>query len=340
MDDLPTGSRAARFQQILDGGLVRCLLCPRACVLDDGEDGFCRVRRNAGGRLVTLAYGNPVAVHVDPIEKKPLFHFFPGSSILSIGMAGCNLDCDFCQNHELSRAAPGELSSIDLPPARAVEAARANDCRSIAFTYNEPGTFAEYVMDVSEAAHAAGLRTAMVTNGYMTTGAVRQVYASIDAANVDLKAFDDGFYRRVCSASLAPVLDSLVTLKSMDVWIELTTLIIPGLNDDPTTIAKGARWIVANLGASVPLHLTAYHPSHRMTDPPRTPRHTLRAAREAAMDAGLDFVYEGNVDSDGANTYCPSCRKLLVRRSWNSVLEMALEADGCGRCGRAIPMRL
>jgi pyruvate formate lyase activating enzyme len=339
MGGIPVGSRAARFAEVLDGGLVRCLLCPHACVIGDGEAGFCRVRRNAGGRLVTLAYGNPVAVHVDPVEKKPLFHFHPGTSILSIGMAGCNLDCDFCQNHDLSRAAPGELPTIDLPPARAVEVARANACRSIAFTYNEPGTFAEYVVDVSRAAHAAGLRTAMVTNGYMTTDAVREVYADIDAANVDLKAFDEDFYRRVCRGSLAPVLDALVVLKAMDVWIELTTLLVPGLNDDPAAVAAEARWIAANLGASVPLHLTAYHPAHRWTDPPRTPRETLRIAREAALDAGLEFVYEGNVDSDGANTYCPSCRKLLVRRSWNAVLDLRLEADGRCRCGRAIPMR-
>jgi pyruvate formate lyase activating enzyme len=327
----------ARFWDTASGGAVRCHLCPHQCEVPDGGSGQCGARANRGGRLWSRVYGNVVALHVDPVEKKPLYHFLPGTAILSAGTTGCNLRCLFCQNWNLSRADSGTPPDVHVvSPKHLVEAAAASNCPSIAFTYNEPTIQAEYVMDVSEAAHAAGLRTVMVTNGYITRRAIDEVYRHIDAANVDLKAFDDAFYRRECDGSLAPVLATLEALVAMGVWVEVTTLVIPGLNDSPEAMRTEAAWIRDHLGADVPLHLSAFHPDYRMLDRPPTSATTIHACRDAARAEGLRYVYEGNLETDARDTHCPACDAAVVRRTWGSVRDMALTDGRCRQCGAPI----
>ena len=329
----------ALFWEAGEGGLIDCRLCPRRCRIAPGRTGTCGVRSNRDGRLFALTYGRLSAVHVDPIEKKPLFHFMPGTEILSVGAAGCNLSCRFCQNWEMSKASPDALPAADYPPEAVVAAAVRHGCPSIAFTYNEPTVFAEYVIDTSALAHEAGLRTVMVTNGFIERDALARVYEHIDAANVDLKAFDDEFYRTWTGGSLAPVLDALVAMKAMGVWVELTTLLIEGLNTDEGRLRAQCRWIRENLGPDVPIHFSAFHPDYKMLDRRPTRPEALRLARDVAREEGLRFAYEGNVRSDGSNTYCPRCQRLLVRREWHEVVEDALAGDCRCTCGEPIPMR-
>ncbi len=332
----------ARFWDTASGTSVRCRLCPQQCEVPDGGSGRCGARANRGGRLWSRVYGNVVALHMDPVEKKPLYHFLPGTPILSAGTVGCNLRCLFCQNWSLSRAEELDAPGVDAPvrrfvsPKSLVDAAAAANCPSIAFTYNEPTIQAEYVMDVAAEAHAAGLRTVMVTNGYITRTVIDEVYRDIDAANVDLKAFDDGFYRSECEGSLGPVLATLEALVARGVWIEVTTLLIPGLNDSPEAMRAEATWIRDHLGPDVPLHLSAFHPDHRMLDRPPTSPATIRACRDAAREAGLRYVYEGNLDTDARDTHCPSCNAAVVRRTWGSVRDTAIRDGRCEHCGTAI----
>jgi pyruvate formate lyase activating enzyme len=297
------------------------------------------VRENRGGRLFSNVWGRPVAVNIDPVEKKPLYHFMPGTSILSIGTAGCNMGCHWCQNHDLSRSRPGDRPTVELAPDRAVAIALSHGCPSIAFTYNEPTIFAEYAMDIAAQARPAGLRLAMVTNGYVTPEACDEIYRNIDAANVDLKAFRPESYEKWTCARLEPVLDALVLMKTLGVWIEITTLLIPGLNDDPAEIRDETRWIRDNLGPDTPLHLSAFHPDYHLTDRPRTPLETLHRSRAIALDNGLHFVYEGNVQGDGAHTVCPGCGEVVIRRAGMTAVEVLLDAEDRCRCGRTIPIR-
>jgi len=331
--------REARFWSPRQDGRIDCLLCPHACAIAPGHTGVCRVRLNENGRLWAITYGRPVAVHVDPIEKKPLYHFMPGSRILSLGMAGCNLSCAFCQNYDISQARPDDLPSTHLPPEDVVAAARRVGTPSIAFTYNEPTVSAEYVMDTAELAREAGIKIVMVTNGYVNAEVVPELYRHVDAANVDLKAFTEDFYRRHTGGALAPVLDALVAMKRAGCFLELTTLLIPGLNDSPAEVAKAAHWIVANLGEDTPLHLSAFHPDYKMLDRPPTPPATLAAARLAALEAGLHYVYEGNVRSEGSNTVCPACGAVVIRRVFNEVTAYELDANDRCKCGKVIPIR-
>lgn len=328
----------ARFWEPSDGDSVRCHLCPHQCRIPDGGSGTCGARANRGGRLWSRVYGNVVALHVDPVEKKPLYHFLPGTAILSAGTTGCNLGCLFCQNWSLSRADSGAPPEVHVvSPQRLVEVAVASGCPSIAFTYNEPTIQAEYCIDVAAEARAAGVRTVMVTNGYIAGSAIGEVYRDIDAANVDLKAFDDDFYRRECKGSLAPVLAALEALVARGVWVEITTLVIPGLNDSPEEIRREAAWIRDHLGPGVPLHLTAFHPDYKMLDRPPTSPSRVRLCREAALSEGLHFVYEGNLETDARDTRCPSCAAPVVRRSWNSVRTMELRDGRCTACGNPVP---
>lgn len=323
-----------------ENGRVRCTLCPRLCNIPQGKPGFCFVRHNEGGRLYNVAYGRPTALHIDPIEKKPLFHFLPGTPILSLGTAGCNMGCRFCQNWDLSRARAMHESSVELPPPALVQLAIERRCPSIAFTYNEPNILAEYVVDTAPLAHERGVKIVMVTNGYIAREAVRVVYDGVDAANVDLKAFTDMFYRKQTYSRLKPVLEALVEMKKMGVHLEITTLLIPGLNTDENEIRDECRWVVQNLGRDIPLHFTAFHPDYRMRDRPGTAPSTLKRAREIGMAEGLRFVYEGNVLSDGTNTYCPSCGKCLVERSWHQVTSFNLGPDLKCSCGERVPFVL
>ena len=318
-------------------GRLHCFLCPRHCHLGEGQRGFCFIRRNLGGRLMQLAYGHPAALQVDPIEKKPLNHFLPGSTILSLGTVGCNLGCRFCQNWDLSKARSDPYSATELTPDQVVALALRQGTPSIAFTYNEPTIWGEYVVDTARRAHDHGLNTVMVTNGYVSREAFFDIYRHIDAANVDLKAITEEFYAKVTLSQLQPVLDTLVRLRrETNVWFEITNLVIPSLNDDQSELKRLCDWILENLGDAVPLHFTAFHPDFRVLDKRSTPPATLHRARALAMSLGLKFVYEGNIHSEGGSTICPGCRRTVLRRSWHEVTASQLRESRCTYCGTVI----
>lgn len=324
----------ARFWEPQEHNRVRCYLCPRYCRIGDGQTGFCYIRYNQGGKLYSLAYGQPYAVHIDPIEKKPLFHYLPGTTSLSLGTAGCNMGCMFCQNWSLSKSKHNQRQAFDLSPQKAVQTALEQGCASLSYTYNEPTIWAEYAMDIAQEGHRHGLKSVMVTNGYIAPEALREVYQHIDAANVDLKGFTEEFYRKLALAHLQPVLDTLVELRKMGVWIELTNLIIPTWNDSPEETKRLAEWVLEHLGDRVPLHFTAFHPDFKLTDLPSTPYETLVQARQIALDLGLKYVYLGNVmDEAGSSTYCPECGAVLIRRRWHQVALGHVRDGQCGQCG-------
>jgi len=328
----------AKWWQSNDDGKIKCLLCPRECVIDVNRTGFCGVRKNIDGKLQLLVYGKPVTVHVDPIEKKPLYHFLPGAAVFSIGTVGCNLGCDFCQNWDISRASFLERKTVSLTPEKAVRSAKEHDCSAIAFTYNEPTIFGEYVYDISSLARKAGLKTVMVTNGYIRKEAIEEIYPLIDAANIDLKSFSDQFYHRYCQARLEPVLDAIVNIRQTGTFIELTTLLIPGLNDSNSEIESLSDWIVRNLGEDVPLHFSAFHPGYKINHIQPTPKSTLDRARRIAMNTGIRYVYEGNIAATVENnTYCPKCQSLLIERHGFSVIRNEIH-DGKCSCGMKIPV--
>jgi pyruvate formate lyase activating enzyme len=328
----------ARWWEPEPNNRVHCYLCPRHCHIGHGQYGFCYIRANRDGRLYSLGYGSPAALQVDPIEKKPLNHFLPGTRIFSIGTAGCNMGCFFCQNWDISKSHQDQVHSKDVPPEDVPRLAKEYGCDSIAFTYNEPTIWGEYIIDICKAATPAGLKTVMVSNGYITREAFHDIYDHIDAANIDLKAFTENFYGKITLTHLAPVLETLQWLKKETrVWFEITNLMIPTLNDDPVETRRLSEWILNNLGPDVPLHFTAFHPDFKLQDKPSTPPQALHQARKIAREVGLHFVYEGNIYSDGANTHCPACNKLLIRRSWHNVLENNLQSGACFRCHTPIP---
>jgi pyruvate formate lyase activating enzyme len=325
----------ARFYQKLSDDRLQCRLCPRGCVLKPGERGFCFGRQNIGGELVLTTYGKSSGFAVDPIEKKPLYHFLPGSEVLSFGTIGCNLGCNFCQNWRISRAREELALREKAGPEDIARRAKEAGIPSVAFTYNEPIVFAEYVMDTAEACHRLGVKTVGVTAGYITKFAQEDFFRDIDAVNVDLKAFRDDFYKRLCEASIKPVLDTLVYLKQKTkVWLEVTNLIIPGENDSEEEITEMCQWIAAELGRDVPLHFSAFHPDHQLTDKAWTPAATLRQARKIALDCGIKFVYTGNVrDDEGSTTHCPGCGKAVIERSGFLVTGQAIRDGKCASCG-------
>ncbi len=303
----------------------------------EGQRGFCYIRRNLGGRLLQLGYGHPVAVQVDPIEKKPLNHFLPGTTILSLGTAGCNLGCRYCQNWDISQARAHQITATELPPEEVVKLAVRQGTPSIAFTYNEPTIWSEYVVDIARLAHERGISTVMVTNGYISHAAFRDVYEHIDAANVDLKSIREAFYAKSTLGHVAPVLETLRWLRrETAVWFEITNLIIPKLNDDPAELQQLCQWVLDHLGDDVPLHFSAFHPQFKLLDVPPTPAATLHRAREIAMHIGLKYVYEGNVYSDGGNTICPGCKRTIVRRSWHDLTSFHMDEGKCAYCSKPI----
>ncbi|OGQ98860.1 MAG: AmmeMemoRadiSam system radical SAM enzyme [Deltaproteobacteria bacterium RIFOXYA12_FULL_61_11] len=329
------GQPAKYFVRREDGRL-RCTLCPRGCTLRDGQAGLCAVRRNQGGTMVLSTYGQSTGFCIDPIEKKPLNHFYPGTSVLSFGTAGCNLCCRFCQNWKLSTARPEELRSERATAQQIAKRAKDLGCTSVAYTYNDPVVFFEYAVDTARACREQGIKNVAVTAGYLSPPAAEEFFACMDAANVDLKAFSDTFYQRMCSARLQPVLDTLLYLRqSTSVWLELTTLLIPGLNDDPAELAAMTQWIVAKLGPETPLHLSAFHPDHRLLDVRPTSTEDLKKARTIAKRSGLVHVYTGNVhDPKGSSTYCAACKNLLIERDWYQLGRYDLvEGNRCGKCG-------
>lgn len=318
------------------GKQVVCELCPTECVLDDYQVGGCRARINKGGSLYSLVYGKPCAVAVDPIEKKPFFHFLPATTAFSIATAGCVLGCKFCQNWQISQAKPEEVDHADLPPDAVVRNALLYGCRSVTYTYTEPTVFYEYMYDTARIAREHGVRNTMHTCGYINEKPLRALAKFMDAADVDLKAFTEEFYSRICGGRLKPVLDALIVLRQEGVWLEITNLVIPSLNDDPKKIGEMCRWIVKNLGPDVPLHFSRFFPYYRLKDLPPTPPETLRDARAAAVDAGLSHVYIGNMRSDAENTYCPGCRRLLIERFGYTVRQNNISGSACRFCGRTI----
>ncbi|MBW3664981.1 MAG: AmmeMemoRadiSam system radical SAM enzyme [Actinobacteria bacterium] len=329
-----------RYATPLDDGTVRCDVCPRACSLRDGQRGLCFVRARQGDDIVLTTYGRSSGFCVDPIEKKPLNHFLPGSAVLSFGTAGCNLTCRFCQNWDISKSREIDTLADTAGPELIAQTAEALGCRSVAFTYNDPTIFLEYAADAADACRERGIRAVAVTAGYINPEARRDLYAHLDAANVDLKGFTDRFYQRLCTGQLDPVLDTLRYLvHETDVWTEVTTLLIPGQNDSDEELDEMTRWIVDELGDDVPLHLTAFHPDFKMRDVPPTPPGTLTRAREIALRNGLHHVYTGNVhDVDGQSTRCADCGTVVIERDWYQLGTYRLTDRGaCQVCGADVP---
>ena len=330
----------------LDDGRIQCDVCPRACKLRDGQRGVCFVRArdtiDGVDGVVLATYGRSSGFCVDPIEKKPLNHFLPGSSVLSFGTAGCNLACRFCQNWDISKSKEIDTLAEEASPTVIAQAARELGCRSVAFTYNDPTIFLEYAIDVAEACHALGLSTVAVTAGYICPEPRAQLYHHLDGANVDLKAFSEDFYRHQVGAELGAVLDTLLYLRhETDIWFELTTLLIPGLNDTDDELDRMTRWVVERLGPDVPMHFTAFHPDYRMLDRPPTPAETLTRARDIAMGNGVRYAYTGNVsDPEGQSTRCHGCGRVVIERDRYTIGRYGLDGTGsCLACGTRIPGR-
>ena len=331
-----------RYWHVIDDGRIQCDLCPRDCKLHEGQRGACFVRMREGNQIVLTTYGRSSGFCIDPIEKKPLNHFYPGSSVLSFGTAGCNLACKFCQNWDISKSRDMDRLMDQASPEAIAATAEKNNCKSVAFTYNDPVIFAEYAMDTADACHQRGIKTVAVTAGYIGEEARRDFFAKIDAANVDLKAFSDDFYYKLTGAHLQPVLDTLIYLKhETDVWFEITTLLIPGKNDSDEELTAMCKWIKNELGPDVPLHFTAFHPDHKMPDVPATPVATLVRARDIALKQGLFYVYTGNVhNAEGDTTFCSNCHSPLIVRDWYQIKQYRLNKDGCcPDCGTALAGR-
>ena len=325
-----------KYWHTLDDGRVQCDLCPRYCKLRDGQRGFCFVRACENSEVVLTTYGRSSGFCIDPIEKKPLNHFLPGTPVLSFGTAGCNLGCKFCQNWDISKSRETDTLADQASPERIARAAHQLGCRSVAFTYNDPVIFHEYAIDVADACHALGIKTVAVTAGEICPEPRVEFYRHMDAANVDLKAFTEDFYRNVCASHLQPVLDTLVYLKhETEVWFEITNLLIPDENDSDSELDEMTRWIVEKLGPDVPVHFTAFHPDWRMLDKPHTPAQTLQRARQIALHSGLRYAYTGNVhDHDSGSTYCHACGQRLIGRDWYVLDQWNLTNDGCCiQCG-------
>lgn len=338
MPTSPVNSHPGRWWARRNDGRIECQLCPRRCKLQDGQRGFCFVRRRSGDGIELATYGRTSGLRVDPIEKKPLYHFQPGSRVLSFGTAGCNLGCRFCQNWELSKARSDDCLTTPASPGEITALAGRLGCRSVAFTYNDPVVFAEYAIDVARACRSAGIRTVAVTAGYILPQPRAEFFGAMDAANVDLKAFSERFYRRLCAGELQPVLDTLVYLRrETPVWLEVTTLLIPGENDSPGEIDRASDWFARELGPDVPWHFTAFHPAFRMLDTPPTWAGTLARARDIARTKGLRYVYTGNVrDLPGGSTWCPTCGALLIERAGYDLRRYELNGNQCRVCGTVI----
>lgn len=331
--------REALLYERLTQNRVRCNLCAHHCVIADGKKGVCQVRENRNGVLYTLVYGRSITQHVDPIEKKPLFHFHPGSTSYSVATPGCNFRCRWCQNWEISQMPRDQdlITGREATPKQIVATAQETGSRSIAYTYTEPTIFFEYAYDTARLAHAAGLANLYITNGYMTVEMLDLFHPYLDAANVDLKAFREKTYHHYVGAGLQPVLDSMKAMKRLGIWLEVTTLVIPDLNDDPAELRDAARFVSQELGPETPWHISRFFPHYEMTDRPPTPIDTLRQAREIGLEEGLHYVYVGNIPNDsGQNTFCPECGRLLIQRHSYRIAENIIREGCCPTCGTSI----
>ena len=338
---LHESTHPARWWHVLPDGRIQCDLCPRYCKLHEGQRGFCFVRQRQGDGMVLTTYGRSSGFCVDPIEKKPLNHFYPGTSVLSFGTAGCNLGCRFCQNWNISKAREFDRLADLASPEEIARKACELGCRSVAFTYNDPTIFAEYAIDVADACRAMDVKTVAVTAGYITAEARPEFYSHMDAANVDLKGFSGRFYRRLCFAELQPVLDTLIHLKrETHVWFEVTTLLIPGENDSDDELERASDWFAENLGPDVPWHFSAFHPDFKLMDHPPTPPETLARARRIARSKGIHHVFTGNVhDPDGGSTWCPGCGRRVIERDWYQLGDYHIRDGACAFCGTMIAGR-
>jgi len=328
----------AKFYQKQTNRKIKCKLCPRECTVGDRERGYCGVRENRGGTYFTLVHSRVCAAHIDPIEKKPLFHYLPGTLAFSLATAGCNVNCKFCQNWDISQVRPEQVPAEYAPPTLVAGLARQHNCPTIAYTYSEPVIFSEYLMDAADAGHAAGVRSVVVSNGYIQQEALKTAYGKMDAVKLDLKAFSETYYRDVVVGELKPVLETLVTLRKMEKWMEIVYLVVPTLNDSDTEFRGLARWIKTNLGVDVPVHFTQFHPEYLLKNLPITPVPTLERAKAIADAEGLHYVYIGNVPGHPAqNTYCPKCRHLLVERVGMTATQMLIRKGSCKFCQQPIP---
>jgi pyruvate formate lyase activating enzyme len=328
----------AMFWEELADNKVKCVLCPRECEVADVERGYCGVRENQGGHYQTLVYGALCSANVDPIEKKPLFHYLPGTPAFSIATAGCNIECKFCQNWQISQFRPEQVNSANVPPDKLVRACKQRQCPTIAYTYSEPVIFYEYMHDAAALARENGVGSVMISNGYIQEKPLRQLCRQLTGVKIDFKAFTDEFYADTCAGELKPVLDTLKVLRDIGIWFELVILIIPTLNDSPDEIRDMSRWVLDHLGPDVPMHFTRFHPTYRITNLPRTPVSTLDRCREISLDAGVRYVYAGNVPMHpGENTYCHNCQNELIRRVGFRVAVNKIAAGKCPQCGTSIP---
>jgi pyruvate formate lyase activating enzyme len=339
---IPESQHPARYWHLIEDGRIQCDLCPRDCKLHEGQRGACFVRQRVGDKMILTTYGRSSGFCIDPVEKKPLNHFYPGSSILSFGTAGCNLACKFCQNWDISKAKDMDRLMDEATPEAIAQAAHQHHCDSVAFTYNDPVIFAEYAMDTADACHAHGIKTVAVTAGYIHEAARRDFYSKMDAANVDLKCFTEDFYVKLCGGHLQPILDTLAYIHhETDCWLEITTLLIPGKNDSDEELTALSKWVRKELGPDVPLHFSAFHPDYKMIDIPPTPIVTLVRARNIALREGLHYVYTGNVhNKEGDTTFCPSCHAPMIVRDWYKIEAYHLNRQGhCPHCNTAIAGR-
>ncbi len=325
------------FYTRLAGDIVRCDTCPHNCKLSAGQRGICRVKENVGGKLISFVYGNPCAVHIDPVEKKPLYHFLPTTKVFSIATAGCNFRCLNCQNWEISQFPPEKTYNSDMMPTEVVSNAIAAKCASIAYTYSEPVAFYEYMLDTSKLAKENNIKNLWITNGYLAEKPLIELSKYIDAANVDLKSFKDSIYAKLNSGTLQPVLNTLKTLKKQGVWLEVTNLVVPSYTDDLDMIKQMCKWLYDNLGADTPLHFSRFYPHYKLRHLPPTPYSTLKKARDIALKAGLHYVYVGNVlELEGQQTYCPKCGKVVVKREGYDIKEVNIVDGKCKFCGYRI----
>jgi pyruvate formate lyase activating enzyme len=322
----------------LEGGEIQCELCPHRCRVAKGKRGLCRVRENRDGKYYSLVYGNPCAVHLDPIEKKPLFHVLPGTTSFSLATAGCNFQCKFCQNWEISQAAPEDVYSAEVPPELMANRAKEIGAHSVAYTYVEPTIFYEYMVDVGALVKKSGLLNVYHSNGFINPGPLKNLCKVLDAANIDLKGFSDNFYQELCGGNLIPVLETLKTLKQQKVHLEITNLVIPTKNDEMSMVREMCLWIKKELGADTPIHFSRFYPLYKLKTLPQTPVSTLDKAQAVALSVGLEYVYIGNVPGhEGENTFCPKCKKMLIQRTGYMVGEINVKAGKCKYCGKPIP---
>jgi pyruvate formate lyase activating enzyme len=333
---VPKASKAMFYEKLAENK-IKCLLCPHACQVADLERGSCGVRENRDGNYYTLVYGQPCAVHIDPIEKKPLFHFHPGSQAYSLATAGCNFSCRFCQNWEISQRRPEQVRAITMGPEEVIRQARIQNCPIIAHTYSEPVIFFEYMRACADLGREKGIPNVMISNGFIQKKPLLELCRLLAAVKIDLKAFTENFYREQCGGRLKPVLDTLLTLRAEQIWFEIVVLLIPGLNDSRQEIERMCRWIGRELGPDVPLHFSRYSPTFMIKNIPPTPAETLHMARNIALSAGIKFCYVGNLLSDAGNTYCPDCGKLLIRRLLYSIEKSGLDSNRCRFCQTVIP---